>query len=398
MKVIDSSREFAVEALFPGFHNEQWVSYTLKSVLEAMAGDGVRIGISTLAKGRSVTAPYVHPIVDRRLFRYVNPWIKDPMRWTFREARKRLRRGDVAYFWLGCPPDLCAYFRANGVMVVREMINCTQQLRRRELRKAYAALGMPDLSGISDATIEKEREDILALDAVFCPNPYVRSSIIEYGFPAERCIDASYGWSPERLGTAPGAPATSLPGGADHEFTAAFVGTVDVRKGAPVLLQAWALAGVKGRLLLAGTISAEVRKNCAHILARKDVIELGHVSDVGAVYRAADVFCFPTWEEGGPLVTLEAMAVGAVPIVTPMGTSGAFGENEEAGIVVPPGSIEALSQALRTLAADKQQLARMKRAALARAAHYRWDLVGARRREGLKHQREAWIGRSRSDG
>ncbi len=373
-----------IEALFPNFHDEVFgVSYTLKSVLEGISGEGVTVGATVFGKGAEVSKPYVHSLMPRQLCQFVVPCLNDPMNWIFRSARRRVRTGDVAYFWLGSPAKMCEYFRARRIMVVREMINCTLQLRRQELKKAYASLREPDRSGITDEMIARERSDLLAVDAVFCPNPFVKASVIEYGVPKSRCIDASYGWSASRLDAG-----ASI---ANHSsFTVAFVGTVDVRKGAPLLLEAWARAEIKGTLLLAGAISAEVERRFAAILSRSDVVRLGHIRDVGSVYRATDVFCFPTWEEGGPLVTLEAMAMGVVPVVTPMGTAGAFSATDGVGIVVSSGDVDAIVAALRALANDRSRLVELKRRAKVRASQFSWALVGKRRRDALVIAKNHW--------
>ena len=378
------AKNFKIEALFPNFYHESWVAYTLKSVLEGLEDGEIDVGATVLAKAAQVTAANVHPVMSRRVHRLVRPYITRPMEWTFRSARKRLNGGDVAYFWLGSPAIMCNHFRSRGIMVVREMINCTLELRRRELTKAYAALGEPDRSGISDEMILDERRDLLGVDAIFCPSPFVRQSVLDYGVPPERCIDTSYGWNAERLAT----------GGRvspdDGVFTVAFVGTIDVRKGVPLLLEAWLRSGVKGRLLLAGHVSPDIEHRFGDILSRPDVIRLGYVHDVGAVYRAADVFCFPSWEEGCPLVTLEAMAMGSIPVVTPMGTGGAFSEVEDIGIVIPPGNVEALGRALSELASDRPRVEHMKQQAKARAAQYTWHAVGQRRRTALIQKRDMW--------
>lgn len=376
---------FRIEALFPNFHDEGWVSYTLKSILEGMECDEVAIGATVLSKGKRVTAPYVHALIDRRLGRFVFPRLADPATSVFRSAKRRIRAGDVAYFWLDSPAQFCAELRRNGILVTREMINCGLALKRRELRKAYTALGLPDLSGISDEMISQERQNLLAADVIFCPNAFVKTSVLEYGVSSDRCIETSYGWDPCRLG----GHSRIVP--QDGTFTVAFVGTVDVRKGVPVLLEAWVKSRIKGRLLIAGQMRPEVADRYGSVLSRPDVSVLGHVADIGAVYRSADVFCFPSWEEGGPQVTLEAMGVGAVPVVTPMGTAGAFSADEDIGIVIPPGDSEALSKALRRLHDDPQKLRYLKRRATERALDYTWETVGARRRQRLVEKRARWI-------
>ena len=378
--------QIRVEALFPNFFREaSGVSYTLKSVLEGMRNETLAVGATVIAKERHVTLPQVRGIMPRQAARFVWPRLSDPLHWVFRSARRRLGEGDVAYFWLESPAALSAYFRERKIMVVREMINCALGPKRVELRKAYSQLGWPDGSGITDEMIETERTDLLAVDAVVCPNPFVRQTVMSYGVAPERCIDASYGWGAQRL-----VQGGSVARRADT-FTVAFVGTLDVRKGAPLLLEAWAASGIRGRLLLAGKIAADVGEKYASILARPDVVSLGHVEDIGSVYRAADVFCFPTWEEGGPQVTLEAMAAGVVPVVTPMGTAGAFDTADDMAIIVPPGDVEALGGALRSLAGDADRLRYLKQRIQLRAADYHWDRVGERRRGALLKHRRAWL-------
>jgi glycosyltransferase involved in cell wall biosynthesis len=388
----DAVREadaFTIQVFFPNFYNENvGVSYTAKSVLEGIAAPGIHIGLTAIAAG--LRGSYVDGVINKYLYKYLVPRFIDPVQSVFRASRRRLGRGDIAYFWLEGPAEQCQYFRSNDVLVVREMINCTQQLRRQELNKAYAALGEPDGSGISDELIEQEKRDLLATDLIFCPSPFVKKSIMEYGVPAERCIDTSYGWSAERLHS--GDAISSDPG----VFTAAFVGTIDVRKGVPVLLEAWAEAKLSGRLLLAGQMRAEVMRRYAHLLQRSDIIQLGFVHDVGSVYRSADVFCLPSWEEGCPQVTLEAMSAGAVPIVTPMGTAGAFSASDDVGIVIPPGDVAALSEALRSLANDRARLLHLKQRARERAANYTWELVGQRRRAALLRHRHDWLQKTRA--
>ncbi len=380
---------FRVEALFANYHSEVWVSYIVKSIMEGIAGPNLSVGATVMARAASVQKAYVHPLMHRTLYKVVSRHLPDPMALICRFAEKRLTSGDVAYFWGGSPVAQSEEFRSRGIMVVREMINCTKALRREQLRRAYAQLSLPDGSGISDDMIEVERQELLCADVVFCPNRFVRRSVLDYGVAPQRCIDASYGWGYDRMaGTSRVVPDDGI-------FTVCFVGTVDVRKGAPLLLDAWRLAGIRGRLLIAGQVSPEVERRYSDVLARPDVVLLGHVEDVGAVYRSSDAFCLPSWEEGGPLVVFEAMAAGAVPIVTPMASGGAFSASEGIGIEVPPGDVVALSDAIAAVAADEGRRHEMKRLARRRALDFTWGLVGLRRRRALTQARRDWFyGRS----
>jgi len=355
--------------------------------MEGLASDEINSGVTVMAKGRNISLPYVHPVYHTYVYKFYEKYIKNGYQVVTNAALRRLNKGDVAYFWLGGPRKPIESCRSRGVMVAREMINCTLSMRRVELRKAYALLDLPDGSNISDADIERERQEILASDVVFCPNPHVKKSVVDYGFPSEQCIETSYGWSKTRLS------GNSVAVPRDGVFTVAFVGTLDIRKGIPWLLEAWCQANVTGRLVLAGKVDPLIYNKYLAIFNRPDVVYLGHVDDVGSVYRSADVFCMPTWEEGGPLVTLEAMAMGCVPVVTPMGSSGAFNELEEVGVTVAPGDTDAISAAFKRLSQDNGLLGRLSAASKERANSYTWDKVGEVRRQGITQQRNAWLAR-----
>jgi glycosyltransferase involved in cell wall biosynthesis len=315
--------------------------------------------------------------------RFVDPRIVDPIRLVGRRFTRTVSEGDVAYAWLGIHADMCERIRSRGAFVVREMINCTQERRRVELRRAYDLLGWPDGSGITDDQVEREAESLQACDAVYCPSRQVRESVIAAGVDDDACLSASYGWSERRIRSTP--PQVRRASG---DVTVLFVGTVDVRKGVPWLLKAWSKAKLRGRLLLAGPVSAEVANGCGDLLSQPNVQCLGHVQDVASVYDAADMFVLPTWEEGAPLVTLEAMAAGLPCITTAMGTAGAVTDQE--GVLVEPGDVDALAGAMARLAADPELRRELGGNARACAQEFTWDKVGRRRFERLAAKRERW--------
>jgi glycosyltransferase involved in cell wall biosynthesis len=132
--------------------------------------------------------------------------------------------------------------------------------------------------------------------------------------------------------------------------TFVYIGRLDPEKGLDVLLDAW--DGVRGELVIAGAGSDEQR-----LRARSPA----HVRFVGAVtqeetvalYRDADVFVLPSRSEPWGMVLNEAAAAG-LPLVATDGVGAAYdllrdGEN---GFRVPVGDVDALREALRTLAGD----------------------------------------------
>ena len=77
---------------------------------------------------------------------------------------------------------------------------------------------------------------------------------------------------------------------------------------------------------------------------------LGYVSEALDVYWASDVIVLPSQAEGFPLVILEAMSCGVVPIRTP--AAGAYDQIEDGlnGFIIPFDDLDALSSRLLQLA------------------------------------------------
>ena len=375
--------KFSIHSIFPNYYTGTWVSYSLTSIIENMCSADVNSHAYVLAKARDAQSQRVSALLPNLGYKLTNRFIRNPADLLVRRFGHRFNPSDVVYFWLNSPTLPVKRLQAKGVLVLREMINCTRLMRRRELRSAYALLDLPDLSAISDEDIAAERAELLAADAVFCPSDFVLESVVEYGVPVERCIRTSYGWDPERI--TPRTTRLSVKSGVDFLF----VGTGDVRKGLPLLLEAWERAGVIGKLYLAGSIDSYVRTRYERILKRPDIVELGHVKDISAVYAAADVFCLPSWEEGAPLVTVEAMASGLPCIVTPMGSAGIIKNSADGGIIVPPGDTDAMSSAICQLAANPSMRTEIGDSAHRTALNYTWREVGRRRLESLLRYRES---------
>jgi glycosyltransferase involved in cell wall biosynthesis len=260
---------------------------------------------------------------------------------------RSIQPGDIVYMW---PPyDLPMIERAQeaGAIVVAERTNCMAQMGREVLSRAYARRGLPLPDGwYPFQGIAEEREQML------------------------QC-ETSYGFDPDRLAKAIGIQRPRRPP------VFAFVGLGIVRKGLDVLLEAWEKADVDGTLLIAGHVDEDLRNAYAEILARPDVQELGFVKDIADVYAAADVFVFPTHEEGGPQVVYEAAGCGLASIVSPMG-AGRIVRHGSEGMVIDPLNVDELAAALTELAEDEPLRRALGLAAAERAREFTWAKVGSR--------------------
>jgi glycosyltransferase involved in cell wall biosynthesis len=291
-----------------------------------------------------------------------------------------------AYIWPDALLNTIIELKRANITVFREMVNCHRGTAKIILDDAYKRLGAPSRHTITDESVVMERRVLEVVDYIFCANDMVEKSLLENGVPTTKILSSSYGWDPSRLY---GSKKLLKPA---KGITAVFVGNICVRKGAHLLLDYWAQCGVHGRLILAGAMEPIIKERCAHLLARDDVVVLNYVKDVGALYRSADIFVFPTLEEGGPQVTYEACGCGLPVVTTPMGAARIVRHNQE-GYLLDPFDRAGWITAIRALAEDADRRLAMGAAALKRAQSFHWGTVARERRKQIldliSHRRSA---------
>jgi glycosyltransferase involved in cell wall biosynthesis len=95
---------------------------------------------------------------------------------------------------------------------------------------------------------------------------------------------------------------------------------------------------------------------------------LGYRTDVAAVLAASDIFVLPSHFEGLPMSVIEAMLTGLPVVATSIRGPREQVVPEVTGLLVPPGSVDPLAEALRRLAGEPATRASMGAAGRARAA------------------------------
>jgi UDP-glucose:(heptosyl)LPS alpha-1,3-glucosyltransferase len=107
------------------------------------------------------------------------------------------------------------------------------------------------------------------------------------------------------------------------------------------------------------------------------VIFHGPIDDPADVYRAADIFVYPSEYDAFGLVVGEAMA-SALPVVVGRGVGAAeWITHKENGLLCDPGHAASLRQQLRWLYADPARAARLGCAARETVKEYSWDACAA---------------------
>jgi glycosyltransferase involved in cell wall biosynthesis len=197
----------------------------------------------------------------------------------------------------------------------------------------------------------------------------------------------SFGVSPQQIavvepGTAKAPLAIGSQGGGAAPGSLLCVSTLIPRKGHDVLLQAlaqlrtlpWHLTCVGSADLDATTASA-VRRLATELGLDHRVTFTGALSpdEVARHYHVADLLVMPTYHEGYGMAVAEALARGVPVVATPTGAIPDL-VGTDAGLLVPPGDVLALVEALRSAMTDEALMVRLR----AGARHVRdrlptWD-------------------------
>ncbi|MBD2513688.1 glycosyltransferase family 4 protein [Nostoc sp. FACHB-973] len=135
-----------------------------------------------------------------------------------------------------------------------------------------------------------------------------------------------------------------------------FLGRIGQRKGAFDLIKAFSLLPIeyktRSSLIMAGDGDLEQATNLVKTLNLDNYIKLpGWIGsdERDILLSQADVFVLPSYNEGLPLAMLEAMAWELPVIVTPVGGIPEIVTQSENGLIVNPGNVEELSNALNSL-------------------------------------------------
>lgn len=115
-----------------------------------------------------------------------------------------------------------------------------------------------------------------------------------------------------------------------------------------------------------GPLRASLEQRCSELNVTDRVQFLGTRNDVDALLRQCDLFVRPSLMEGLPLTVLEAMASGLPVVATDVGGTAEAVQHEETGLLIQPGNVPALTEALCSLLASPERRSEMGAAARAR--------------------------------
>jgi glycosyltransferase involved in cell wall biosynthesis len=210
----------------------------------------------------------------------------------------------------------------------------------------------------------QKRQEMELADLVLVPSDFVASTVAQF-HPRKSMALAPYGvdavsWfrPTERA--------------AQDTITFLFAGQCSLRKGVPLLLEAWRSAGLKNaRLQLVGSwqLAEAMQRSLPPQAEWVMPVSRDRLRDY---YNHADVFVLPSYFEGRALVVGEAMASGLPVISTPASGAGDL-IDDSCGRLIPTGSVDALVSSFRWFDNNRDQLPKMSRAARAQAERCTWE-------------------------
>lgn len=217
---------------------------------------------------------------------------------------------------------------------------------------------------------KRATEDIKRADLVLCPSTFVLESMLANGVPESRCAllpfgaDASTFTPREKLPTTP-------------RFIC--VGTIMFRKGHQYLFPAFAALKEKtpsAELICVGSIDVEfmsIFKKWKHIFTH---IPFMPHNQLAKLLKTCTAFVLPALEEGYARVIAEALAAGLPVVATHQSGATTTIENNKEGLIIPPYTVEPLTEALEKLATDDELCIRLGQNAYKKSTSLTWQDYG----------------------
>lgn len=140
-------------------------------------------------------------------------------------------------------------------------------------------------------------------------------------------------------------------------FTIGYVGRLSGEKGITTLLEAMRRLmdrhdGLRLAVIGEGPLRGYLENYSRNLGLQKCVTFTGHIDDIKNVYKRLDLLVLPSETEGMPNVVLEALAMEVPVVATNVGGLPEIIESGSNGILVEPGDVEGLTQAIATLIMD----------------------------------------------
>jgi len=251
-----------------------------------------------------------------------------------------------------------------GAVTVVERASSHILTQNELLQEEYKRWGVSE-KPIRPWVIKKCLAEFEEADYITVPSQFAYDSMVQRGVAEKKLLLIPFGVTLEEFGSY----------NKESIFVALFVGEVGLRKGIPYLLQAWSELNLKdAELWLVGAVAADIKKVVEKYRDCEDIKFLGFRRDVPELMAKADIFVFPSIEEGSALVTYETMAAGLPVITTP--NAGSLVRDSLDGYLIPIRDPDALAERIEFFYKYPEQAKVMGESGRERVSAFTWERYG----------------------
>lgn len=284
-------------------------------------------------------------------------------------ASKHIGECDIFHGWNNSCLKSLEIAKSKGATTVVERASSHPKTQEKILNKEAEKYG---IKRKPERHLERSCKELEKCDYITVPSDFVKESFTEQGFDEEKLIKIPFGVDINKF-----SPETNH----DSTFRAIFVGSVQLRKGIQYMLKAWDSLEIEdAELLVCGKIQEDAKPVVEKYKDNDSINFLGHVNEVP--YDKADIFVFPSLEEGSALVTYEAMASGLPIIVTP--NTGSVARDGEEGFILPIRAPDKIAEKIKYFYENPNEIQKMGDKARKRAETYTWERYQKKLMENYK--------------
>jgi len=278
--------------------------------------------------------------------------------WAARELGRE--QFDVIHCWSGVSEELLTRGSGGGArtLLMRGSAHIAEQSRL--LIEEEARAGVP-LDRPSRWMIEREQREYRLADRIVVLSSFARRTFEAAGVPADKLDVLPLGVDVRAFRpSAEALEARQRRVRAGEPLTVLYVGAVSFQKGALDLSAAIATLGARGcRFVLVGAVRPEAARLAEDLKGSATIVGAVPQQELPSFYERADVFVFPTIQDGFGMVLTQAKAAG-LPIIT---TTNCAGEDVIAagrdGWIIPIRDAPALTARLAWCDEHRGELAAM---------------------------------------
>ena len=263
---------------------------------------------------------------------------------------------EIIFGWSSASLEAIEAAHRKGSKFILERGSAHILVQNNILQKEYERLGIK-WDGIDKEIMAREIEEYAKADIICVGSKYSANTFISQGIDHNKIYVNQYGVN---LSSFRSSNRTNT----NQVLKILFAGTVGIRKGIPILLEAFAKIKTNVELHIIGnleeSIKAIIKKNQNNNIKIRGPLPSTLMPEE---FYNADIFCLPSIEEGFGMVILQAMAAG-LPVIASDVTGGLeVIRDGEDGILVPAGNSDKLAEGLEFLIANPDIRLRMGNAA-----------------------------------